>query len=565
MLFGESAVSSEFKAQSSAYGQSQRERGLAKLEAAFLGVQYDGRKWLWDGRENRGTMVEDTVVRYSLDLPGRHERVPCVQTKLAGTVVRRFTEMLFGVKRRPVVESVGDKAGSAWLRRAFAVSHAWEELTKARDNGGAMGTAVVLVRLKDGQLRLDALNPRNCRPKWKDRKVLELESVEEVYPFFEEEEKLDGGREQVEYLYRRVVDGEKDRIWRAVKKPKGAAGMTGAIKWGKPDEEYEHRLGECPVVWCQNEDVDEEIDGRSDFDGQVENIEQIDILESEATASIVHNLDATLVLTRTSARDAGVVRTGHFNSLCLPQEGSSASFLEVSGGSIKAGDDRAQKLRSMVLEACQCVLVDPKDLPGMGQGQDALEALFRPMLSRCDRMREQYGKLVERVARLMVRLVQQASDVGEEVEVLVESQRKGESQEQELVPLSPPGKKWICKLSWPRYFEPTADDRQKETMSAGAAVRDKVVSKRTAVTAIASLWNVDDVDGELEEIKKDAEEEQALLSGGGGEMFGAEEGAEGEEPLPGEEEELPPEGEEVEELTPEEEAEAQALALGEEE
>ena len=503
----------------------------SRRDAAFLGIEYEHRQYLWDGRENKHGVEDGSDCRYALDMPRRHERVPCVQTKLAGTIVRRFTDMLFGVKRRPAVESDGDKDGTAWLRRAFEMSCAWEELTKARDNGGAMGTPVVLVRLKDGKLRMDALNPRNCRPKWKDRKVLELESVEEVYLFLDEEENPEtGARDLVERYYRRIVDCEKDRIWRAVDKPKG----TGMPKWGAPDETHEHGLGVCPVMWGQNEDVDETIDGRSDFDGQLPNIEQLDFVESECTDSIIHNLDATLVLTETSAAEAGVVRTGHYNTLCLPKAGAAASFLEVSGAAIKAGDDRSAKLRSQILEACQCVLVDPKDLPGMGQGRDALEAVYRPMLSRCDRMREQYGKLVRRVAELMVMLVRKADEAGEETDVLTETRDVGG--EPTRVVLSPPEKDWTCRLSWPRYFEPTSGDKSQETAAAGTAVRDGVVSQRTAVQSIASMWGIEDVDAEIEAIQEDQAAAQAGLMEDGMDAAGDEEFPEDDE-LPGEGEE----------------------------
>ena len=535
--------------QSKFFGQTARQRRLQRLEAIWRGIQYDGRPYDWDGRaRNEGDVTgglpqipgasKAPQHTYAVDA-ARIDRVPCFQSKLGGLIVTRFSELIFGAGRCPAVAVEGDKESTAWLGAAVEQASLWARALKARDYGGAEGTAVLLVRLRDGEFRVDPLNPRCCTVlEWEDRSEYVPAVVEECYPFVDEEPDADGVRRDKVFWYRRVVDAKADRIWRRVRGVTDARDVSAMQlppfpESGEDVEVVEHGLGFCPVVWVQNEDVDDEVDGRGDFEGQEENLQALDYLLSEGAASILANLDATLVTKGVAKDDVGVVRTGRNNVMALPKDSNSASFLEVSGGSIEAGTKKGDELRRAILDACQVVLLDPKDVPGMGQGAESMAALFRPMLSRCGKLRQQYGKGVQRVCEIMLEMGraehldvqlpvkvteqpapvdEETGEVGEKPEPEVEEHALGEGER--------------VVLTWPAYFEPTADDRQKATATAGTGVTQGVLSVETAVAALAPFWGVDDPQKEVARIKAEVKEKQqsAMASGaalaGGGEPGG---------------------------------------------
>lgn len=509
-----------FELMSQYHGQSARERALQELEACWLGVQYDDRSYAWDGVPVGAQGVARSRPQ---DLPERCDRVPCFQSKLGGLIVRRFTDMLFAEGRRPAITVVGDAATTDWISAAWEQAGGWGAMLRARDHAGAMGTAVVLVRLKDGEYRLDPLNPRCCTPTWADRREQQLASLEERCQYVQEVEGPDGVRRDKRFWYRRVIDGQQDRIWRGVpvRQDEGSVTVAGEAdrepRWGEPAEVYDHGLGVCPVVWTQNEQVDEEVDGKADIDGQPGNIEQLDYLLSEEAASTIANLDATVVLTRTAADDVGALRTGRFTTLCLPEEGATASFLELSGAGLEAGAKQAVAKRQTILQACQCVELDPADLPGMGQGAESMAAVYRPMIERCNRLRTQYAEMLRRICRLVVLLGQKARAVLPDKVTKDAATGKETSQPRRLGPKASGAS---IEITWGPYFPPTGEDRKNAVGDADVAKRSGLLQLRTLIRHLAPFFGVEDVEAELQAIEEEREAQQEARLQAGAAMFG---------------------------------------------
>ena len=131
----------EFLVASSYLGQTARQRELQRYETCWLGIQYDDRPFLWDGRSSSNPDAPPGTFSGGAGstVPERWQRVPCVQSKLGGLIVRRFSDMLFGEGRRPS-QSTGDADSDDWLTAAWQQADGWLEVLEARDYGGAMGT-----------------------------------------------------------------------------------------------------------------------------------------------------------------------------------------------------------------------------------------------------------------------------------------------------------------------------------------------------------------------------------------------------------------------------------------
>lgn len=494
-------------------GQDDRARRLQVLEAVWLGIQYDGRPYLWDGRsvENCGLtgLVPIAGPQWSMDpsgkLPDRSERIPSFRSGLGGLIVDRFSDLLFGGARRPKVQVEGDPDTTSWVEGAFEQADGWAAVAQARDFAGALGSEAVLVRVTDGSYRFDVLNPRHCRPTFAPgrRTELVLERLEEVYPFEVEELDQETRRWKTSVRwYRRVVDVRTDSIWRETMPPAGESRAPVGDEWGAPTVVVEHGLGFVPVVWGHNLPATQETDGISDLNELPGNIETLDYLLSEGSAGAIANLDATLLIVGVKRDKVGVAATGHHTALVLEDPQASARFLELAGSSTEAGAKQVALCKATILEKAQVVLLDPKDLPGMGQGKDALESVYRAMLGRCDKLRTSQEKFLRRLVDFVVELGRKAQ-VKLPPLTATDAQGKTTSTERKI------GRGGAVCFRWPSYFEPSADDRQKETAAADGAKRGGLLSLETLVRHLAPLYGVEDVAAELDRVRAEAKAAEA--------------------------------------------------------
>jgi hypothetical protein len=175
------------------------------------------------------------------------------------------------------------------------------------------------------------------------------------------------------------------------------------------------------------------------------------------------------------------------------------------------------------------------------------------MLAVADVRREQYGEqgvkaLLVGMLRAAKRLLGTAptvvtSETGTEVRVPVLA-LDPRIEDGRPIPRTP-GDSEAVVLNWNPYFSPTWTDISTATQAALAANGGKqVISQRTAVQAIQSLWGVEDVDAEMELIEEDADAAvkrmQESMAASGPAPFG-EESETPEAPRP--ETEAPPEPE----------------------
>ena len=62
------------------------------------------------------------------------------------------------------------------------------------------------------------------------------------------------------------------------------------------------------------------------------------------------------------------------------------------------------------------------------------------------------------------------------------------------------------ELRWPPYFRPTNTDLLQTTQALVTAVTANVLSRETAVTTLATMFDVDDAEGEFDRVKTDMEQ-----------------------------------------------------------
>jgi hypothetical protein len=269
------------------------------------------------------------------------------------------------------------------------------------------------------------------------------------------------------------------------------------------------------VIWIQNFPA-EEVDGQSDFQGQTESLESLDILNSVLVRGTTLNLDPTVLLKMDPAllKAAGGLQKGSDNALIVG-EGGDASYMEIAGGSVDAGTKLFQQLRQSILEAAQCVIPDPNEVAAGSVSSVALKTIYRPMTSRAGVLRAQYGQAI---TRLLEQQSQVARIRSKEV-VSVPSDVEGEEEKQiPFVALPPrvveepvldamgkptgeqsiefvdrePGESDAIDLTWPDWFPSTPQDRSQVATTLQIATGGKAfISKQSAVKEFASYMNRD--------------------------------------------------------------------------
>ena len=202
------------------------------------------------------------------------------------------------------------------------------------------------------------------------------------WPASPQPDPLTGLRVEKAYWYRRIIDEEKDTLFKPA-----PVGEGDEPEW-EVAREVGHGLGFCPVVWVQNLPVDEDIDGDSDCEGVDDLLDQYDALVAQAHGAIMADCDPLMVCEGVGKTKMPEVRKGLDTMLSLPE--GSAKYLEMSGAGIKMALELAAQFRQMILEVTQCVLEQP-DAGGAPTATE-IERRYSSMLSKADILREQYGE-----------------------------------------------------------------------------------------------------------------------------------------------------------------------------
>lgn len=513
--------------------ESERFRRLDRLEQYYRTTQDDDKEYDWDGLM---TSWDDPgiVIDPGWYVPLRLRR-PCARYNLARVIIRRYTGLLFGAERWPAIRVEGDEDAEDFVRTLTTESQLQVRMIEARNLGGAEGTACLSFAFIHGRPRVQVHNAKHCTVlSWADREKRRPAEVLESYfyrtPRWDPEAKK---MRDVEFFHARYWSETTEVLWDPI--PAKLATEPG---WqdSVTSHEVAHGFGFCPFYWIQNICDSLEDDGESDIDGTLDDLDEINQLLSATTKGTKGNVDPTTVIRAHPSENDGTVLKGSGNVI-FSQGG--AEYLELKGDAVRAAKEHLHELRQCVLDETGAVIPDAERLAAAMKSAAALRLLFAPMLSRADLLREQYGTLgLVVLLRDMLRAAKRISTAGPgkpertEAGVLVQKvptlelplrvEKDPESGTVRRVRRDP-GESEEITLSWAPYFPPTWTDIAEGTNAAKAANGGKqLVSQRTSLQAIASMWGVQDVDAELEAIEEDEERAAdlaATMMGAGGPML----------------------------------------------
>jgi hypothetical protein len=525
---------SSFGAENTTFGPSfsareaigcDRSRKLTYREAFYLCTNHDQKLFDWQGRANPrpGELSHQPLIGASL--PTQYVpldmRRPNDPYRLAKLIVASFTSMVFGEGMWPEIRVAGDELAQDFARELVRAQDLPSAMTRARNVGGSTGTVGLSWRFCNGLPRVAVHRPQFLHViEWEDYERTIPAHVVKLTQAWRPVILRDGRRTQLLFWQRRDWTPEADVVF--CEEPVDPK----AEPFWRPDpaQTVEHGDGFCHFVWIRNlEETDETaIDGLPDYDALYENMGTLDILASVVTRGGILNLDPTLVIKAdVNQVNRFGIRKGSDNAIVLDALTGSADakYLELQGTSIGVGGTLIGTRRAHALEVAQCVVPNPDEVAAAGTTGVGLQRLYRPMLSQANLMRGAYGGGIARLleqqlasARLLLSTSvavpediepeappesgEQPAVEGEEVESI---DAPDESNSAPTLALAPrpveepdPGESGAIELEWPKYFEPTPDDEQKEISTLSIASGGKpVLSHRTAVEKAAKIVGAD--------------------------------------------------------------------------
>lgn len=510
--------------------KSDRYRKLDRRSQYFQCKQHDWKEVDFDGMMvgrseyspsfGQPFLAQAKVAHY---VPLRRRR-PSAPVRLGRTIVADFTKLVFGESRFPRMGVPGDKDAEEFVAGLVEAAKLSAIMVATRNNGGSAGVVGVSWGYVDGLPVVEVHEGKFLHVhEWADRAHWIPAHVSKVYQY--QLAVLDPQTHKVvnkSYWYRRDWTTKADIHYLEVEAKSGAEPV-----WIIDETRSAiHNDDKCHLVWIQNTLADEP-DGEPDYEGLYDKLDSLDVLNSVLVRGGINNLDPTLLLQMDPELVAGtMVRKGSDNALVTGKDGS-ASYMELAGTSLTTGDALIARLKQECLDEAECVHPDPDKVASAGLSSTAIKAIYAPMLNRAGIYRVLYG---EPLRRLVNDMLLAARKHWEEVELVDEEELDEDGNgtgnivqqarkvqrfvrlppkvvEEEVidpVTLEPTGEKTVklvernpgvsgeVELIWGEYFQPTADDLQKQMMAYASGTAGKaVVSRRVAVEKLSALIGTD--------------------------------------------------------------------------
>ncbi len=484
------------------FSESDRFWYMDRLESYFRNQQDESKRFDWDGSlRNVGGVRLFSPIEPDW-APAHSERKPCTRYGLPRVITSNLTQMALGGSSFPEINVEADEVAEQALRAWSKLMKLPARMAEARNFGGSEGTATLSLATRNGKFRLDVHNPKHVHVmEWADREEFIPARVIKAYSFSRDVYDREAhAMKKITLWYVRCWDAEYDRTWSEI--PDAVAQLADWQDRIGPTHEVRHGFGFCPFYFCQNLPNSQEEDGEGDWEGTEEKIDELNQVMSATTRGTKKNVDPTLVIKDQDNEEPVVKGSG-----AVIYSPGGASYLELSGTAVTATLELGSELRQQVLEETQVVIPREDKITGAAQSAAAMRILYRPMIARCDTLRDQYGDLIVRILEDVRRI---AASVRQRpaYDVALPDGRVQKQKDVVVPDLDPGALDKAVTLRWPEYFALTSQDVKDTTSTAQAASGGKqVISHKTAVEYVARLFGVADPDEEQKAIEADTQAE----------------------------------------------------------
>lgn len=506
---------------------SPRYRELDRLEQYVETTQYRGRPdW------------------FSTDRP-LFERRPCIAYAIVRAAIDSNVDLCLGDNRFPSINAVRDPGGDndAALSNdeADAVDSVIGDIIDQARVKRAVRTAMaeaqgcksvaLIAGVRGGRLFVDVE-----KAKWSTPTIDAYGNVTRLeiqYPYFEEYRDQRGKWKVRTKLYRRVIDELRDVTYL----PADADKRGDDPAWREdPERSFPHGFGRCPVVWYAHMvgcSTASRIDGRAIHEHLLDEIQALDFSLSQRHRAAL--LAGDPQWTETGVDSESGPRAGGREPLWSTPEGGSPSeqnrpqgswvapahagskparkkgpgeiwqypdpdvrvqLHTLPGDALNAITDHAQDLRAKIAESMAVVFTDPESLRYASALSGKAQRMLRArQLDRCDQYREDMSDgLIRPLVYLLILIA-----VNRAKSLRITSLRRALPallrlvENDDLPELS---------LKWGKYFDPDADDAQKEVRALVEADKLIPLPDKWILRNLREQLGIENVQQALEEVEE---------------------------------------------------------------
>jgi hypothetical protein len=413
------------------------------------------------------------------------KRRPSVRYPLCRVVVEDSVSLLFSEGHFPTIDCP-DRITQRSLACIVRDSHLNLVMTEAAIRG-SVGSVAILMRVLNGRVFFQVLDSLYLTPIWDPKEPDTLLKVTERYKVSGVQLSntgYDTPNRDVDHWFQRSWDCDSETWY--IPSPIG-----GEVEL-KIDttRTVRHGLGFVPVVWVRNlpgySSTGDSNDGACTFRAAVETQIEIDYQLSQAGRGLKYSSDPTLLLKEPIGADSDIVK-GAGNALVVGENGD-ARLLEIGGTAAAAVIDYVRTLREFALESIHGNRASPERLTTAQSGR-ALELMNLGLIWLADNLRITYGEVaLLSLARMIVR-----------ASLRYPLRAAG----QELPPMD---QAVSLSLKWPRWYPTSASDRQLDATTLETLTNSGLISRTSAIKAIADTYDIDNVTAELAQSTADRDE-----------------------------------------------------------
>jgi hypothetical protein len=417
------------------------------------------------------------------------KRRPSVRYPLCRVVVEDSVSLLFGEGHFPTIdcpERVTQNSLATIVRDARLNLVMTEAAIR-----GSVGSVAILMRVLSGRVFFQVMDTIYLNPIWNPKEPDTLQSVTERYKVAGAQLSADGyelTEPNVDYWFQRSWDNETE-TWYNPSQLSDGLPLTVDL-----NRTVRHGLGFVPVVWIRNlpgfPSTGDANDGTCTFRAAVDTQIEIEYQLSQAGRGLKYSSDPTLLLKEPIGTDTDIIK-GAGNALVVSEKGD-ARLLEIGGTAAAAVIDYVRTLRELALESIHGNRASPERLTAAQSGR-ALELLNQGLLWLADNLRITYGEVaLLSLARMIVHASQRytlRTNAGE---------------------LPSMDQTAALSLKWPRWYPTSAADRQLDATTLSVLMSSGLISRASAIKAIADTYDIDDVTAELAQSAADRNERQPI-------------------------------------------------------
>jgi hypothetical protein len=415
------------------------------------------------------------------------KRKPSVRYPLCRVVVEDSVSLLFSEGHFPTIDC-SNRITQASLAGIVRDSRLNLVMTDAAVRG-SVGSVAILMRVLNGRVFFQVMDSIYLTPTWDPKEPDTLLAITERYKVSAAQ--LSGNGYDIpdltgDYWFQRSWDSDTETWYNPSLLSEGPP-LTVDL-----DRTVCHGLGFVPVVWIRNlpgyPSTGDPNDGACTFRAAIETQIEIDYQLSQVGRGLKYSSDPTLLLKEPIGTDIDIVK-GAGNALVVSENGD-ARLLEIGGTAAAAVIDYVRTLRELALESIHGNRASPERLTAAQSGR-ALELLNQGLIWLADNLRITYGEVaLLSLAQMIVRASQRYT-----------LRANG----RELPPMEPA---IALSLKWPRWYPTSAADRQLDAATLSTLMSSGLISRASAVKAIADTYDIDDVAAELAQSSSEQDEGQ---------------------------------------------------------